>query len=84
MTVTAYILMKVKLGKTQDVVDKLRHIRQITHCAVVTGEWDVLAKVVVDNLEELYSITSESIHLTQGLEKTQTCIVEKEVISEEE
>ncbi|MHA1302849.1 MAG: Lrp/AsnC family transcriptional regulator [Candidatus Heimdallarchaeaceae archaeon] len=82
MTITAYILMKVKLGETQAVIDKLRKIQQITRCAVVTGEWDIVATVVVEDLEELYHLTSDGIHLISGLERTQTCVVEKELFGE--
>ncbi|MHA1116596.1 MAG: Lrp/AsnC ligand binding domain-containing protein [Candidatus Heimdallarchaeum aukensis] len=83
MIITAYILMTVKLGKTQEVVNELRKIHAITSCAVVTGEWDIVATIKVKDLEELYNITSECIHLIPGLESTQTCIVEKEIIGEE-
>lgn len=82
MTVSAYIFFDVKLGKTQDVLNNLRSIPNITNVAVVTGEWDIVARITIDNLEELYLITSEKIHLIEGIIDTQTAIIEKEIIRE--
>ena len=82
MSVAAYILMSVHLGKTQDVISELRNIPQITRVAVVTGEWDVVARIEVENLEELYNITSDRVHLIKGISETQTAIIEKELKNE--
>ncbi len=82
MTVSAYIFFDVKLGKTQEVLNQLRSIPNITNVAVVTGEWDIVARITIDNLEELYLITSEQIHLIEGIIDTQTAIIEKEIIRE--
>ena len=82
MTVSAYIFFDVKLGHTQDVLDQLRTISCITKVAVVTGEWDIVARIEVESLEELYQITSEKIHMIEGILDTQTAVIEKEIIGE--
>lgn len=82
MTVSAYIFFDVKLGRTQEVLDQLRKIPCITKVAVVTGEWDIVARIQVETLEELYKETSERIHLIEGIIDTQTAIIEKEIIGE--
>ncbi|NPD88116.1 MAG: Lrp/AsnC ligand binding domain-containing protein [Asgard group archaeon] len=82
MTVSAYIFFIIKLGKTQEVIDQLRKIPEIVSVAVVTGEYDVIAKVIVENLEELYEIATQRIHMIEGIEDTQTAVVEKEVLIE--
>ena len=82
MTVSAYIFFEIKLGKTQEVIDQLRKIPEIVSVAVVTGEYDVIAKVIVENLEELFEIASQRIHMIEGIEDTQTAVVEKEVLIE--
>jgi len=79
MSVTAYIFFLVKLGKSPDVIEQLRKIPEITSVAVVTGNYDVIAKIVVENLEVLYEIATQKIHLIDGIEDTHTAVVEKEI-----
>jgi len=82
MTVSAYIFFDVNLGSTQEVLEQLRGIACITKVAVVTGEWDMVARIEVENLEELYQITSNRIHLIKGIIDTQTAVIEKEIFRE--
>ncbi len=82
MTLSAYIFFDVKLGKTQEVLNQLRKIPNFNKVAVVTGEWDIVARITVESLEELYQITSERVHLIEGILDTQTAIIEKEIIGE--
>ena len=67
MTVSAYIFFTIELGKTQDVVKKLRKIPNIVRVAIVTGEYDVIARINVENLEELFHITTNNIHMIEGI-----------------
>ena len=82
MTVSAYIFFDVKLGHTQEVLDQLRSIPCITKVAVVTGEWDMVARIEVESLEELYQVTSDRIHLIDGIIDTQKAVIEKEILRE--
>lgn len=80
--ISAYIFFTVKLGKTDDVVKQLREIPQVTRVAVVTGTWDIVARIAVSDLKELYEITTKVIHLIEGIEETQTAVIETELINE--
>ena len=82
MTVSAYIFFTVDLGKTQDVVNALRKIPNIVNVAVVTGEYDIVTKIIVDDLEELFLVTTNEIHMIDGITETQTAVIEKEVMHE--
>lgn len=82
MTVSAYIFFIVDLGKTQEVVNALREIPNIVNVAVVTGEYDIVVKIIVENLEELFHVTTEQIHMIEGISDTQTSVIEKEVLKE--
>ena len=79
--ITAYVLMKIEIGSTEDVVDKLRLIEKANKIAVTTGEFDVIVRLEVDTLEELYDITVRKIHSIRGIKETTTAVVEKMVIS---
>ena len=82
MTVSAYIFFEIELGKTQDVVKELRKIPNIVRVAIVTGEYDVIARINVENLEELFQITTKDIHMIEGISDIQTAVIEKEEIQE--
>ena len=75
--VMAYILMRIQLGHTDDVLRKLREIEETTRVAVTTGEYDVVMLVDVESLEALYDITVNRIHKIPGIEETTTAVVEK-------
>jgi 2-isopropylmalate synthase len=82
MTVSAYVFYVVKLGKTQGVIDQLRKIPEIVSVAVVTGDYDVIVKVIVENLEDLFRLSTQKIHMIEGIEETQTAVIEKEFLTE--
>lgn len=82
MTVSAYIFFIVDLGKTQEVVNALREIPNIVNVAVVTGEYDIVVKIIIEDLEELFHVTTEKIHMIEGISETQTSVIEKEVLKE--
>ena len=82
MTVSAYIFFIVDLGKTQEVVNALREIPNFVNVAVVTGEYDIVARILVEDLEELFHVTTEKIHMIEGISDTQTSVIEKDVLKE--
>ncbi|MBD3191498.1 MAG: Lrp/AsnC family transcriptional regulator [Candidatus Heimdallarchaeota archaeon] len=75
--VRAYILMNVRLGKMNHVLSELKTIPGVTSIAAITGEFDIIARVETESLEELYNRTQE-IHLIEGISETVTSIVQKE------
>ena len=75
--VHAYILMDVELGKTDEIVESIRKIDEVTNVAVTTGNYDVVVLLETNSLEELYEITVQKIHKIPGIKETQTAVVEK-------
>jgi len=73
----AYILINVKLGKTNEVLAKLKKIPGITSLAVITGEYDIIARVETIDMNEMYNRTQE-VHLIDGISETTTSIIQKE------
>ena len=76
--ICAYILINVKLGFTYDVLSKLKNISGITSVAVITGEYDVIARVETDTLEEMHDRTLD-IHVIDGIYETTTSIIQLEI-----
>lgn len=78
----AYVLMDIEIGKTDEVVAKLREIDQARRISVTTGDYDIVLLLDVKDLEELYEITVQKIAHIPGIRETTTSVVAK-VISNE-
>ncbi len=73
----AYILINAKLGKTNEVLAKLKKIPGIITVAVITGEYDIIVRVETEDMNEMYNRTQE-VHLIDGIIETTTSIIQKE------
>jgi len=73
--VKAYILVKVQVGSERDVFNKLKKMKETEDVNELYGEWDIIAKVGVDKLEELDSLISDKIRSVKEIKETSTMIV---------
>ncbi|TFG03749.1 Lrp/AsnC family transcriptional regulator [Candidatus Thorarchaeota archaeon] len=80
-TVLAYILMELEIGKSDEVLEQLRLIDEATKIAVTTGVYDIIVRLEVPTLEDLYDITVHKIHSIPGIRDTTTAVVEKMISS---
>lgn len=78
-SVSAYILINVEVGKSAEVIEKIRNIPGVQSVAYTTGEYDLILRVTVNSLEDLYEITTKEIHKIDGITKTITYVIEKEI-----
>jgi DNA-binding Lrp family transcriptional regulator len=77
MPIQAYIMTCMYPGMYNKVLDEMKKIKNIEKISIVTGDYDIIVKVNVKNLEQLHKLTSQ-IHKVNGVEKTNTQIIEKE------
>ena len=80
MPISAYILVNVAVGKIQSVLEKLKNIEGVKIVSFTAGLYDVMIRVEVNDLEELFYLT-EKIHEIDGIVGTNTHVVEKEISS---
>jgi DNA-binding Lrp family transcriptional regulator len=66
------------MGHIQNVVNALRELETATSITVTTGDYDIIARFDLPDLEALYDLTVNHIGKIQGLESVTTSIVEKE------
>ncbi|MFW9984106.1 MAG: Lrp/AsnC ligand binding domain-containing protein [Candidatus Odinarchaeota archaeon] len=78
MAVSAYFMCKVFMGYIQDVVDALRGLETATSITVTTGEYDIIVRFDLPDLEALYDLTVNHIGKIKGMESVTTAVVEKE------
>ena len=76
--INAYILTMMQPGKSEKAIKEMRRINHIAKISIVAGEYDIVVRVQVRNLEDLLTVT-DKIHLIDGVAKTTTQVIEKEI-----
>jgi len=72
--VSAYILIMCKSGAEQEILSRLKVDPKISNVAIVYGEWDVIAKVTTNSIEEINSFVIQKLRPIENIEKTATLI----------
>lgn len=76
--INAYILINMKPGDTKKAIEKMREIPNIAKISVVAGEFDIVVRVQIKNLDKLLMVT-DKIQMINGVKKTTTQVIEKEI-----
>lgn len=74
MEIRAYILIETAVGMTREVSTALRSLPGITSIDSVTGPYDLIAVMEVDDLNDLGDLITERIHTIMGVTRTVTCL----------
>lgn len=74
MATRAYILIETAVGKTREVVDALTEWSELVQVDPVTGPYDIIAVVDVDNLSTVGELVTGKIHTVAGIVRTVTCL----------
>jgi len=75
--IQAYIMTNMYPGEYNKALDEMMKIKNIEKISIVTGKYDIVVKVNVNNLEQLNKLTSQ-LHKINGVERTNTQVIEKE------
>src|SRR3989442_15998044 len=75
MATKAYILVKVKAGKTKDVVKALKTIAGAQQVHPCFGQPDIFSFIEVHDEKALSDVVISKIHTIDGVEQTDTHIV---------
>jgi DNA-binding Lrp family transcriptional regulator len=59
MAVQAYVLFKVSSGTEREVCEKITNFDEVMLAGIVYGEYDVVAKIRVEDLDALERFLSE-------------------------
>ena len=65
-------------GNTNTNIMEMRKIENVEKISVVAGEYDIVVRVHVENLEKLLEVTNK-IQMVDGVKKTTTQVIEKEI-----
>lgn len=75
MAAKAYLLLKVKAGKTQDVLETLKALPGVEQAHACFGHPDIFGLVNASDDRALANLIMTKIHTIPGVEETDTHIV---------
>lgn len=75
MATRAYVLIKVKAGKTKAVAEALKKIPGVQQVHPCFGQPDIFSFVSVPDEKALADVVTTKIHTIDGVEETDTHIV---------
>ncbi len=78
MSIKAYVLLKVSSGTEREVCKKIADFDEVVDASIIYGEFDIVAKVRVDELSSLEVFLSENIRSIPSIMLTSTMIVARE------
>jgi len=78
MAVKAYILFKVSSGDEREVCKKLVEYDEVLEANIIYGEYDIIARVSISELQQLDEFLTEKIRSIPSIILTSTMIVARE------
>lgn len=78
LMISAYILIAMEPGYIDTSVKSMLKIDKVVKVSIVAGDFDIVVRVQVENLDELNEVT-EKIQDIKGIHKTVTQVIEKEI-----
>jgi DNA-binding Lrp family transcriptional regulator len=72
--VTAFVLCVTDAGKEREVVKRMKAMPNVEEAYVVYGEYDVIAKIAVDELKKLDTFITENVRTIPLVQMTSTMI----------
>lgn len=72
--VEAFVLFEIQPGKEVEVCDKVRAIPEVIEAHIVSGRYDLVARVRTETLEDLGKLIVEKVRKIDGIIETWTLI----------
>ena len=75
MSLKAYVLINTQIGKTTEVVKRLKEMPEIKHIDIIMGPYDIIAKVETDSHDSLSHVVLQRLQGIDAIKHTMTCTV---------
>ena len=59
MTASAYVLIEAASGKISHIIEEMQKIPEVTTCDVVTGQFDIIARVEAEDMNVLARVLTQ-------------------------
>lgn len=73
----AFVLINAETGSEQEVVEKVKAMKNVTEAYFVFGVYDVIAVVEAPNIDELRNTIHTAMRQVEGIRSTCTMVVIK-------
>jgi DNA-binding Lrp family transcriptional regulator len=73
--VEAYVLIQTHVGDAEAAAAAIRRLEGVVSVDVVTGPYDVIARVQAESVDALGKLVVSQIQLVEGITRTLTCPV---------
>ena len=74
MTAKAFILIETVTGRIKEVASTLQQLEGVKSADFVTGPYDIIAVVEVENLNEIGLLITNKIRPVVGVSRAVTCL----------
>ena len=74
MAVRAFVLIEIEVGKTKQVTEAIRGLKDVVSVDAVTGPYDAIAIIEGETLDEIGDVVTAKFHLIGGISRTVICI----------
>ena len=74
MAAKAFVLIETAVGKTKEVVAKVRQLEGVKSVDPVTGPYDIITIIEAESLNDIGDLVTGSIHPIAGISRTVTCL----------
>lgn len=78
MTVEAYVLFKVSSGTERESCEKIAELDEVSVVSIVYGEYDIIARISVPDMQALERFVGEKIRKVPSLLVTSTMVIARE------
>lgn len=73
--IEAFVLIQTDIGKPSPVASQVSQLDGVTTAVPVTGPYDVVARLVADDVDSLGKLVVSKIQAIDGVTRTLTCPV---------
>lgn len=73
--VEAYVLIQTEQGRMAEVARRVSEIEGVTGADIVTGPYDVVARIEADDMDTLGGLIVSHLQIVGGVVRTLTCPV---------
>ena len=73
--INAYVLIQAQVGRSADVGGEVAQIEGVISADIVTGPYDVIARVEAASMDDLGKLVVARIQAVDGVTRTLTCPV---------
>ena len=78
MAIKAYVVLKVNSGTEREVCNQIANFEEVLDTSIIYGEYDIIAKIQVDELKSLEPFLSENVRSIPSIILTETMIIARE------